>query len=127
MNQVNLNLKHSIEIPGVRLFNQANSNSHWRIPNNHKKRLQKLIKLQWLAQKIKNVQTPCLVKITRYAPKKYDSDNYIYNCKGIRDTVSSLIKPGLAPGQADSNEKDIQWEYSQETCRKYSLLIEIYN
>lgn len=121
-----MNLLHTIEIPSISLFNQANASVHWTVKNKHKKRLQTLIKYQWLIQKIKNISTPCLVKITRCSPRKYDSDNYIYNCKGIRDQISSLIKPGLAPGRAD-DKGDIEWKYEQIKAKTHSMIIEIYN
>jgi hypothetical protein len=121
----NLNPIYVIELKDVRLFNQANLHTHWRIKFRHQKSLTRLIKAYWLKQNIKNIPLPCLVIITRYSPRKYDSDNYIYNCKGIRDTISSLIKPGYAPGFADANENDIQWEYCQLSSKAYQLKIEI--
>lgn len=73
---------------------------------------------------------PCTVTIQRlYNPSKlqklWDDDNWIAGCKGIRDTISSLLIPGLAPGRADDVGKGITFFYDQLTATKKGIRIVI--
>ena len=52
------------------------------------------------------------VTITRFGVKLIDSDNVVSSAKFTRDEISSLLIPGLARGQADSDPRLI-WEYRQ--------------
>ena len=66
---------------------------------------------------------PCLVTITRISPRSYDHDNFVASAKGLRDILSDLVIPGLAPGQADADPR-ITWHYKQEKG-KQSVRIQI--
>ena len=70
---------------------------------------------------------PCIVTITRVSSREYDLDNMIGGCKGLRDTLGDLLRPGMAPGQADGKGSGITWEYKQEKGepKQYAVRIEI--
>ena len=70
---------------------------------------------------------PCTVKLVRVSPKKLDTDNLVTAFKHIRDTIADNIRPGLARGQADADEK-IVWMYDQKKggIREYAIEIDIY-
>ncbi len=70
---------------------------------------------------------PCIIEIHRVyntseGRKALDDDNFIAGCKGIRDTVSSLLVPGLAPGRADSNH-GLSFVYQQSKGEKTAINI----
>lgn len=73
------------------------------------------------------IQLPVQVTLTRIAPRILDYDNWVYTAKSFRDYIADLLRPGLAPGRADDNEKLIMWEYLQEKGKPkhYALKIEI--
>ncbi len=76
---------------------------------------------------MREVLLPCLVKMTRIAPREFDFDNLVSSFKYIRDYISERILPGLAKGRADG-DKRIEWVYNQEKgkTREYAIRIEIY-
>jgi len=63
---------------------------------------------------------PCVVTLTRIAPRTLDSDNNIAGCKACRDGVALW----LGVDDADSR---IEWEYAQRRGkpRQYELEIEV--
>jgi|SRR6185369_3416100 len=68
---------------------------------------------------------PCLVKLTRYAPKKLDKfDNLPMSLKYVLDAVCAVITGDYRPGRADSCEQ-IDVKYDQVICDNYSVLIEV--
>lgn len=73
---------------------------------------------------------PCVITIQRlYNPsksqKRWDDDNWIAGCKGIRDIISSLLVPDLAPGQADDPKYGLKFEYDQLTSTQRGTRIVI--
>jgi len=77
----------------------------------------------WMNSTVK-VDLPCTVVIIRCSPRLLDEDNYIFSCKGIRDSIADLLCPGLAKGQADGS-KEIVWYYIQEKSKKKYIRIKI--
>lgn len=67
---------------------------------------------------------PCIVTLTRIAPREMGDDNYIHSMKYIRDQLGDLLIPGLAKGRAD-DDKRIQWKYVQEKGQPKSYAIKI--
>lgn len=97
----------------LKVISAANKREHWAIK--HKRdRLQKNTVAMYLNSYKDLITLPCVVKLTRVAPRKLDGDNLQYAFKGIRDAVCSIIKPGLAAGRADDDER-IQIEYMQHS------------
>lgn len=50
---------------------------------------------------------PCVVTITRIAPRALDSDNAIAGSKHVRDEIARLLG-------TDDNHPNIEWRYTQE-------------
>lgn len=105
-------MKLTFEIP-MRLMSEANTHQHWRKKYERNKRQQKAVRLIWLSKR-PSVALPCRVCFTRIGPRMLDSDNLAYAFKAIRDELASLIRPGLAAGQADGDNSGIEWFYAQE-------------
>lgn len=65
---------------------------------------------------------PCKIVLERKGTRNFDNDNYIFSCKGIKDSLASMIL-GLKRGRDDDNA-GITWEYRQ-VKGKPSMRIEI--
>jgi hypothetical protein len=65
-------------------------------------------------------QVPCVVTLTRVAPRELDGDNLQAGCKGSRDAVALWLA-------VDDADKRIEWRYAQQKrgVKDYSLLVEI--
>lgn len=105
-----------------------NTMEHWRQRATRNKKHAALIKLQLsTAQEAKStIDFPCVVTLTRLAPRLFDEDNLIFSMKSYRDTVADYLIPGLKPGRADG-DKRITWIYKQQkgAPKEYALLIDI--
>lgn len=116
--------KYFVEIP-MKIISEANTSSHWAAKGARVKKVKKIIKMM-LARC--DVKPPCLVKLTRVAPRKLDEhDNLPAAFKYVIDAIADFLVPGKAPGFADSC-KDIKWELCQEKGepKTYQLRVEIY-
>ena len=109
----------------IKILSEANNTDHWT-----KKRKRITLQHKWIWHTWNNsqqdIQMPCLIILTRIAPRELDYDNLVHAFKHIRDAVANICYPGLAPGQADS-KKDLSWEYKQEkgSPKEYAVKIEI--
>ncbi len=106
-----------------------NRSSHWGTRSKNNKRNKQLLCANWALEGHKP-QPPCEVTIQRlYNPSKYekrwDDDNWISGCKGIKDAIADLIVPGLAPGQADHPKYKISFQYDQLTATRKGVRIVI--
>lgn len=63
---------------------------------------------------------PCVVTLTRIAPRALDDDNCISGCKALRDGIADRL------GVAD-NDPRVAWRYMQQRGRpnEYAVRIEI--
>lgn len=59
------------------------------------------------------IKLPCVIILTRIAPRELDFDNLVSSFKWIRDYVADRIIPGQARGRADG-DKRLEWKYEQE-------------
>lgn len=103
-----------------------NVQEHWTKRHKRNKK-QALILWGWWNGLGTKPQPPCIVTITRIAPKSFDDDNMTSAAKGLRDILADLLRPGFAPGQADGKVSGISWVYTQEKGlpKQYLLRIEI--
>lgn len=106
----------------IRLVSEANSNEHW-----HKKAkrhaIQKMLVKSWMNQQ-KLPPLPCIVKLTRAAPRKLDSDNLQSAFKYIRDAIGEYLTDEEQAGRGDDDPR-ITWEYYQKKTTKKESHIEI--
>lgn len=125
-----------LNIP-IKLISEANTGFSLRNPRMSWVRLKKRKEAQrnaiwkhwrvlWAMNPDHNIPLPCIVKLTRIAPRYLDDDNLAYTFKYARDIVADLIKPGMAKGRADA--KDITFEYDQQKGlpKQYGIKIEIF-
>ena len=102
-----------------------NKSMHWRTKHARNKRIERMLRFH-LKLEIKECKPPCLFILTRIGPRKMDRDNLIYSFKKVRDVLSDLVLPGLAPGQADSDPR-LYWRYDQTNQGRgvYAIRIEV--
>lgn len=112
-----------LEIP-IRTFSESNLSDHWTEKNKRKKQQRFLIN-SYMNYIKKSIKTPCIIKLTRIAPRKLDSDNLVSSFKFVRDAISDLIKPGMAPGRSDAEGIDFMYDQSHRT-KQYAIKVEIY-
>ena len=99
---------------------------HWTdAAKRHKK--QKGIVLMMLRKYRKDIKLPCVITLTRYAPKKLGKfDNLPMAFKWILDAVCEVITGDYRPGLADDIiEDDIDVIYKQVISKEYGVRIEI--
>ena len=105
-----------------------NVKEHWTKSSKRKGQQAGFLKRWWRNLKVEDkMSPPCTVTITRISSREYDHDNLIGACKGLRDSIADLLRPGMAPGQADGKGSGITWEYKQEKGepKQYAVRIEI--
>lgn len=118
------NLVYSRTIP-IKIESELNTREHW-----HKKAkrhtMQKMAVSSFLKVDRPNIKPPCTIKLTRIAPRKYDSDNLVGGFKYVKDAVAEYFHPNLAMGRAD-DDPTLKWEYAQEkgAPKTYEIRIEI--
>lgn len=63
---------------------------------------------------------PCIVTITRVAPRLLDTDNLAAGCKAIRDGIADWL-------ELLDNHPNITWNYAQERGqpKEYAVKVEI--
>lgn len=109
----------------IHLANEANSREHW-----HKKAKrhtqQKFLTTIFLKSEDMPPGPPWHITFTCVSPRKYDSDNLIYNFKWIRDAISEYLLNETHAGRAD-NDPRLSWEYNQEKgdVKEHKIVIQI--
>lgn len=96
----------------VRAVSGANAREHWTVRD----RRAREHRIATLA--VKPVELPVIVILTRFGPRKLDSDNLAISCKHIRDGIAARL------GVDDGDETRVRWEYRQGKQHGYSVLAE---
>ena len=113
----------NIKLP-IKIISEANNTDHWTKKHKRKKDIAK--KLRTYLPSFGKCHLPCKVTLTRISPRRLDSDNLIISFKFIRDYLSNLLIPGLAPGRADDDHR-IEWCYEQVRgeSKEYAIIVRI--
>lgn len=101
----------SVRLP-LQLRNFANVRMHWA-------KRASLIKEYRLTAYLmtKREEVPVTVRITRFGPRKMDEDGNVSSMKGVIDGIADRLK-------LDDGDERISWEYAQQICKGYSVLVE---
>ena len=122
-----------IEIPvPIRLRSEANLKQNPYVANKRHKEHKMLVRTFLNVYYDNSVQLPCVITLTRCAPRKLDSDdNLPMAFKYVKDEISDYLlgnvyslKGKRLHGRNDDNEK-ITWKYSQEKTIKELPYIKI--
>ena len=95
------------------IVSEANNTDHWTVK--HKRKNAQKIEVIAAMSKLRRTDLgkyPLMICILRYGGRKMDDDNYQNSVKAIRDSIADQLRPGLAPGQADSTDQ-FTWHYQQ--------------
>lgn len=101
----------TVRLP-VRAVNGSNQREHWRV------RDQRAREHKHAALMVKPVALPVIVILTRFGPRKLDTDNLAISCKHVRDGIAARL------GVDDGDESKVRWEYAQAKSEGYSVLAE---
>ncbi len=111
-------MKNDIKIP-LEIVSEANLREHWSKGYKRHKRQKYIVRLELLAHEIPQT-LPVKITLTRYAPRKFDSDNLQSAFKYIRDAVSEHFISDKAPGRADDDSR-FEWHYDQIKSAEKSI------
>lgn len=95
-----------IQIP-IKVVTSLNSRSHWSVKAKATKRERNAVALA-ARQKLRQVSPLVRVTLTRFGPRRLDSDNLAGCLKGTRDQIAAELK-------IDDGSPLIEWDYRQET------------
>lgn len=108
----------------LRTVSEANCFEPWRKKYKRHKAQKRAVTFALIPVK-QSIKLPCLLRITRYAPKELDAhDNLRMAVKYILDQCCAEITNDFRPGRADSNAF-FTFEYDQKKCKTYAVKIEI--
>lgn len=109
----------------LKIYNEANSTEHWS-KKSKRHRTQRMVLKAYLDKECYLPPLPCIVRLTRYAPRSFDDDNLQMSFKWIKDAIADMMIPGKPLGHAD-NDPRIKWEYFQEKTKgsEYYFTVEV--
>ncbi len=109
----------------IKIESELNSREHWA-KKGQRHTMQKYAVRSFLNADNPKITPPCLIKLTRIAPRYFDSDNLVGAFKYVKDAIAEYFHPDLAIGRAD-DDPNLHWEYVQEkgAPKTYEIRIEI--
>lgn len=115
--------RFSIEIP-MRTYSESNERVHW-VKRYQRTKAQKHT-IWAMLHNHKAPSLPCMLKVTRIAPRSLDMDNLGGCLKSVVDAASEWITPNLAAGRADSVQ-GLKIELGQEKGKVgyYAIRIDV--
>ena len=118
----------------LHLVSEANAHEHWRVRQRRAKAQRAAVSLSMSAEirartsggllyGAKLLQhprelLPCVVTITRIAPRSLDDDNLVGSAKHVRDGVADAL--GI-----DDRSPLVQWRYAQRRGKPREFAVEI--
>lgn len=115
-----------IKLPIKTVSEASLSREHWT-KKHRRHKAQKDFIFYALKDQINETLLPCKIKLTRIAPRFLDQwDNLPMSFKWILDSLASLLVPGKAIGQADSDNRiQVSYEQIKGGVKEYAIEIEI--
>lgn len=132
-----------LEIP-IKTVSESNCSEHWSVKSKRHRQQQFFVRAI-LEKEAKGIVLPCLIILTRMAPRSLDSDdNLPLAFKWIKDEIGAFLLPEKVvhflekkvykgklqvkkrtnKGHADSDQR-ISWQYAQEKSKIMGIRIEI--
>lgn len=100
----------------LRIESVANLREHWSQRARRAKVHREVI--GWSLKTTKKPALPCVVTLTRIAPRPLDShDNLRIGCKAAVDAVADWL-------DVKDNDSRLDWRYGQDKADRYALRIE---
>lgn len=94
----------------IRLPSAANLREHWAA------RYRRTKQLRLLGRSVRPAPLPCIVTITRVAPRRLDDDNMVAAAKPLRDGIADSLG-------VDDADPAVTWRYAQRRAgpREYGV------
>lgn len=107
-----------VEVP-IRIESTPNLREHWTARAKRAGKHRADVHVAMRAAKMPH-DLPCVVTLTRIAPRTLDGDNLQAGCKAARDAVALFLC-------ADDADPRIEWKYAQAKGgpKEYALRIEV--
>lgn len=106
----------------VRIESSLNLREHWRVRANRNTshRAEAFIGLRMACTLFTSLILPCVVTITRIAPRELDDVNLAGGCKSLRDGVADWLG-------VDDRDPRVSWRYAQRKGepKEYAAQIDI--
>ena len=115
-----------IKLP-IKTVSEANlSREHWTKKHKRHKKQKEAIRFA-LANRVTPEMLPCLIKLTRIAPRFLDShDNLPMSQKYVLDAICELLVKNKAIGQADNDKRrQVTYDQIKVVPLEYGIEIEI--
>jgi hypothetical protein len=100
-------MTQTINIPKMRIVSESNAHEHWLKKARRAKDQRGVTKLFLLAE-ARKPPIPCVIRLTRIAPRKLDQGNIAAAFKHVQDGCADWI------GIDDRHEDLVKYEYKQE-------------
>lgn len=97
----------TITLPGLRLWSEMNCRDHWRARKRRFDDQRIIVRCLWPRPLCRDYGERLAVTITRYGPRRLDSDNLASSAKAVRDEIAHIL------GIDDGSDR-IEWRYAQE-------------
>lgn len=107
-----------IEVP-IRIESTPNLREHWTVRSKRAGKHKLAAHLSLKAAKAPWA-LPCIVTLTRVAPRELDTDNLAAGCKALRDGVALWLT-------VDDADERVEWRYAQQKGgpKQYTAFVEI--
>lgn len=103
----------------IRTYNTANMRWHWAVKAKYAKQCRQAA---FLAVRCNGIKEPpngaFVVRLVRFGKRRMDSDGLAISFKAVRDGIAAAM--GI-----DDGDQRIDWQYSQEIGKTYSVTITI--
>jgi hypothetical protein len=108
------------------IVSEANTSEHWSKKSARHKMQKMLINAYMNRSGVKGDEIlPCIITLTRIAPRKLDYDNLVSCFKWFLDALCDNLIPGLKAGRADGDIRITKVRYDQRCGKKKEYAIEI--
>lgn len=114
-----------LTFPRMHLVSEANQREHWSVKHRRAKEQRYTVYYNLRCTYWSLPQLPCIITLTRIAPRALDTDNLVSSFKACQDGVADWLAG--AEGQGQDRLEGLTWHYDQQPGkpREYGLLITI--
>lgn len=100
----------------IRIYSVANQREHWR--TRWKRSYNERAVVAAMTNDLPDITLPCVVNLTRCAPRLLDDDNSICGFKATRDEFAKQIG-------VDDGDPRIVFRYEQRRTKTYAVMVEV--
>lgn len=108
----------------LQTVSEANRHEHWRGRQKRAKAQREAVlgalTYSTAFRRLGKHPFPLVVRLTRLAPRKLDTDNLASSQKAVRDAVAAFLEVD------DGDEQRVTWSYAQEKSKSYGVNIQFF-